>query len=459
MRHGITASYLNAVSWADGKRTEYPYSMHFYLLVLLICATPALLIIDGPIDHGVIPAILAMALAFAARTIRPGQAEHFFALARPVAIVAVIPAVWILVQILPLGIAGISNPIWENASAGIGHSIRRGISIDPGFTLLSLSDYFTMVAVLFLSMIACLDRQRAQWVLFALTTGTALTALILIGDNLAGVNFLSATANTAPRIGALDSAALGLILSSASAVGVFDRYESQRSTSKSSIATFAMAFVFCVFAFAACALAISLHPSGYLSLAAGSGLATLAAVTLIRRLGLGPWGCSAIGSVAIVISISVVALQPASQIMALTLPLAPQALISPSSVTERILAGSPWTGTGAGTFATLIPIYRDADDVVAKYPAPNVTTKIAVEAGRPAVWAVLFIAIASAVVLFRGALRRRRDSFYSAAGAGCVVTLILLSFTDAGMLQTPTSVVTSAALGLAFGQRLSRAIK
>jgi hypothetical protein len=433
--------------------------MHFYLLVLLICATPALLIIDSPIDHGVISGVLAMALALAARTIRPAQADHFFALARPVAIVAAIPAVWILVQMLPLAVVGISNPIWDSASAGIGHAIRGGISIDPGFTLLSLSRYFTMVAVLFLSMIACLDRQRAQWVLFALTTATALTALILIGDKLAGVNFLSASANTAPRMGALDSAALGSILSSASAIGVFDRYESQRSTSKSSIATFATAFVFCVVAFAACALAISLRPTGYLILAAGSGLATLAAVVLIRRLGLGPWGRSAIGSVAIVVAISVVAMQPASQITALTLPLVPQVLISPSSVTERILAASPWTGMGAGTFATLIPIYRDADDVVSEDSAPNVATKIAVEAGRSAVWAVLFIAIAAAAVLFRGALRRRRDSFYSAAGAGCAVTLVLLCFTDSGMLQTPTSVVASAVLGLAFGQRLSRTIK
>ena len=109
---------------------------------------------------------------------------------------------------------------------------------------------------------------------------------------------------------------------------------------------------------------------------------------------------------------------------------------SPSSVTERILAASPWTGTGAGTFAALIPIYRDADDAVTEHSPPNVATKIAIEAGRPAVWTVLFIAIAAAAVLFRGALRRGRDSFYSAAGAGCVVTIVLLSFTDAGMLQT-----------------------
>ena len=431
--------------------------MHFHLLVLLICATPALLIIDSPIDHGVIPAVLAMALAFAARTIRPGQADHFFAIARPVAIVAAIPAVWILVQMLPLEVVGISNPIWDSASAGIGHAIRGGISIDPGYTLLSLCRYFTMIAVLFLSMVACLDRQRAQWVLFALTTGTALTALILIGDNLSGVNFLLATENTAPRIGALDSAALGLVLSSASALGVFDRFESQRISGKSSIATFAMEFGFCVVAFAACSLAISLHATGYLILAAVSGLATLAIVVLIRRLGLGPWGRSAIGSVAIVIAISVVAMQPASQITALTLPLAPP--ISSSSIIERILAASPWTGTGAGTFATLVPIYRDADDVVAEYSAPNVATKIAAEAGRPAVWAVLFTTIAAAAILFRGALRRRRDSFYSAVGAGCAVTLVLLCFTDSGMLQTPTSMVASAVLGLAFGQRLSRTIK
>src|ERR1700731_2323543 len=108
--------------------------MHFYLLVLLICATPSLLIIDSPIEDGIIPAILALAVAIVARTIRPGQADHFFPLARPVAIVAAIPAVWIIAQLLPLGILGVSNPIWDSASVGIGHSIGGAISIDPGFT-------------------------------------------------------------------------------------------------------------------------------------------------------------------------------------------------------------------------------------------------------------------------------------------------------------------------------------
>ena len=274
--------------------------------------------------------------------------------------------------------------------------------------------------------------------LFSLTTATALTALVLIGDDLAGLNFLFTTENRASGIGALDSAALGLILSAASAKGVFERLETQRNKGKSSIATFAMAFVFCVLTFAACGLAILLHATGYLILAAGSGLATLAVVVLIRRLGLGPWGCSAIGSVALVIAVSVVAMQPASRITALTLPLVPQ-VVSPSSITERILAASPWTGTGVGTFATLIPIYRDADEVVTDYSPPNVATKIAIEAGRPAVWTVLFIAITAAAALFRGALRRGRDSFYSAAGAACIVTLVMLSFTNVGMLQTTTS--------------------
>ncbi len=433
--------------------------MHFYLLVLLICATPAILIINSPIEDGIIPAILALAVAFVARTIRPGQADHFFSLARPVAIVAAVPAVWIIVQMLPLGIVGVSNPIWDSASGAIGHPIRGSISIDPGFTLLSLSRYFTMTAVLFLSIVASLDRQLAQWVLFALTTATALIALVLIGDDLAGTNFLFATENTALGIGALDSAALGLILSSASAIGVFDRFQTQRIKGKSSIATFAMAFAFCIVAFSVSALAIFLHATGYLILAAVLGLATLGVVVLIRRLGLGAWGRSAIGSVAIVIAVSVVATQPASRVTALMLPLVPQASVSHSSLAERILAATPWTGTGAGTFATLIPIYRDADEVVTDYSPPNVATKIAIEAGRPAVWTVLFIAIAAAAALFWGALRRGRDLFYSAAGAGCIVAVVLLSFANVGMVQTTTSVVASAVLGLAFGQRLSRTIK
>lgn len=431
--------------------------MHFYLLVMLICATPAFLIIDSPVEDGIIPAISALAIAFVARTIRPGQADHFFSLARPLAVVAAVPAVWIILQMLPLGIAAVSNPIWDSASVALGHPIRGSISIDPGFTLLSLCRYFAMTAVLFLSIIASLDRQVAQWVLFALTTATALIALVLIGDDLAGTKFLFAAENTALGVGAVDSAALGLILSSASAIGVFGRLETQRIKGKSSIATLAVAFVFCLVAFAACGFAILIHATGYLILAAASGLAVLAVIVLIRRLGLGPWGRSAIGSVAIVIAISVVAMQPASRMTALTLPLAPQ-VVSPSSISERILAATPWTGTGAGTFAALIPIYRDAGEAIISHSPPNVATKIAIEAGRAAVWTVLFIAIVAAVALFRGALRRGRNSFYPAAGAGCVVTIVLLSFTNVGMAQTTTSVLAAAILGLAFAQRVSRSI-
>ena len=433
--------------------------MDFYLLVLLICTTPALLMIDSPIAGGAISAILAIALAFSARTIRPGQADHFFVLARPIVFVVAIPAVWILVQILPLGFSSLSNPIWESASVGIGHPMLGRISIDPGLTLLSLSRYFSILAILFLSMVVSIDRARAEWVLFALTAATASTALVLIGDDLGGIKFLFTTENAASRIGALDSATLGLILSSASAIRVFDRFDTQRTKDKSAVVRFAIAILFCVIAFAACAVAISLHVTGYLILAAGSGLAALASVVLIRRLGLGAWGRWAIGSVAIVVAVSVVAMQPASRIAALAAPLLPRITAPPFALTERILAASPWTGTGAGTFAAQIPIYRDADDAVTENSLPNVAMTIAIEAGWPAVWTALLILIAAAAALFRGALRRGRDSFYSAAGAGCAAALVVLSFTDAGMLQTATSAVAAAVLGMAFGQRLSRTIK
>jgi FtsH-binding integral membrane protein len=106
-----------------------------------------------------------------------------------------------------------------------------------------------------------------------------------------------------------------------------------------------------------------------------------------------------------------------------------------------------------------MPIYRDVDEAIISRSPPNVATKIAVETGRAAVWTVLFIAIVAAAALFRGALRRGRDSFYPAAGAGCVVTTVLLFFTNVGMAQTTTSVLAAAILGLALAQRVSRSIK
>jgi hypothetical protein len=144
--------------------------------------------------------------------------------------------------------------------------------------------------------------------------------------------------------------------------------------------------------------------------------------------------------------------------MDLTVAFAAQAPKPLIAVTQRVLAETSWVGTGAGTFAAILPIYRDIDELGIAPLSPTAAAAIAVEMGRPFLWAALMAAIALAVTLMRGALRRGRDSFYSTAGASCTVATMLLAFGNVGVFSTPVLVIAAAAVGIAIAQSKSRSI-
>jgi hypothetical protein len=76
--------------------------------------------------------------------------------------------------------------------------------------------------------------------------------------------------------------------------------------------------------------------------------------------------------------------------------------------------------------------------------------------GRPFLWVILLAAIALVVMLLRGALLRRRDSFYSTAGASCLVAGMLLAFGNAALFSTPVLIIVAVIVGIAIAQSKSR---
>jgi len=54
--------------------------------------------------------------------------------------------------------------------------------------------------------------------------------------------------------------------------------------------------------------------------------------------------------------------------------------------------------------------------------------------------------------MLRGALRRGRDSFYPALGAGCLVALLIRGFADASIFAQAVSIIAAAPVGLALAQ-------
>jgi hypothetical protein len=217
-----------------------------------------------------------------------------------------------------------------------------------------------------------------------------------------------------------------------------------------------LTFVACFIAVAICSLAVIVGATSQAYFAVACGVATLAVVIVTRRFNFGPWGYSAIISVALVVAIAAVAPRIGSRTMDMTLAFAARAPAPLIAVTQRVLTETGWAGTGAGTFAAILPIYQDLDELATGPAAPTAAAAIAVEMGRPFLWVILLAAIALVVMLLRGALLRRRDSFYSTAGASCLVTAMLLAFGNAALFSTPVLIIVAVIVGIGIAQSKSR---
>ena len=421
-------------------------------LILLIVTTPAFIIFDGPIVHGFVALVAALSVGTVAWCIRAGDARFLTTVIRPVAIVALVPAVWMLIQLLPLN-TGLAHPIWESAAAALRKPIAGSISIDPGDTLVSLVRYLSVAAIAIWAASVAVDRWRAEWILIALTLAASLIALMVLSARLTGLAVFDNSGPAGPA--ATDCASLGVVVAATAAFHMYERGKTQ-PLERNLAFWHRLTFAACLIATAICGMAVIVAATSQSYFAIACGIATLVVAAVTRRFSFGPWGYSAIISVALVVAIGAVALRSGTRTPDLTLAFAARAPASLIAVTQRALMEVSWTGTGAGTFAAILPIYRDIDELVLGSAAPTGAAAIAIEMGRPFFWAVFLAALALVVTLLRGALLRRRDSFYSAAGAGCVVTGMLLLFGNSGLFSTPAVIITAAVIGIALAQSKSR---
>ena len=93
------------------------------ILVILICICPFILLLDGAIMHGLVAGLAAVGIGVLALSIRPGETQFLISVIRPGAALAVVPALWVIFQTLPLRV--IAHPIWASAEAALGHPAAR----------------------------------------------------------------------------------------------------------------------------------------------------------------------------------------------------------------------------------------------------------------------------------------------------------------------------------------------
>jgi hypothetical protein len=426
----------------------------FILLLGLIGISPILLIVDGPIIHALLVAYAAVAVAIVEASIQPGEAGHLASLIRPIAMIAPILAVWMLAQTIPLPIKSWAHPIWASAETALDHPIAGSITIDPGATLVAICRYLSAIAILFVAVAVMIDRMRAERVLFWLVGVTTLAAVVQIIHNLAGFNFLDEATDAGIRVSTTALCALGVIVAATATIRAIERYETRRTRREVPSTKFAIALGLALVAFATCSLSLAFFAQAPIIFAAASGCAMLAILMVIRRLGLNLWAGVAIAAMVIGSAIAIAGTHTGSG--ALTLRYASHSQSSLISMAQRIIEDTGWFGTGAGTFASLLPIYRAADSVTAGMSAPTTAAQIAIELGWPAFWAILTMTIVFLFLLLQGTLQRGRDSFYPAAGASCIIVLTLEAFCDASLFRTTVVICAAAVLGLGLAQSVSR---
>jgi hypothetical protein len=419
----------------------------FIILTSLIALLPALMMVDGILASGVVSAIVAIAMVTVALAPNTSELNRFSRLLGPTAFIALfIPCSWMLLQVLPISIRSLANPVWVSASTALDKPFVGAMSLDIGATLLSLARYCAILAAAFVAATVTLDRQRAENVLSLLTGTAALIAAELIGYDL-GYLRLPGYEHLGERADAMNIAVIGFILSCATTIRTYEHLVStQHRKSRMKAMVAASASIAALFI---CLSAILISADSVSFLATLFGTGVLIAVLAIRRWRLGPLGQAGIVALAAVAVFGFFAVVPARNDADPTLALSTQGQISS---TERMLSDAKWGGSGAGSFEALLPIYRDTADSV---EIPTAAATIAIEMGRPFLWTCVIVALIGASTLFRRALLRGRDYVYSSAGAGCVIALLILLFANDGILGLTASLMISVVCGLAFAQSKS----
>jgi hypothetical protein len=354
----------------------------FRLVMGLVGAVPVLVFWHGDFARACLAAVVAVAVVLIAGGVRPGEGAHLARVFRPVAVVAVLPALWMVIQILPLPISGLLHPIWVSAREAL-HGSWGSISIDTGATLLALTRYLTFVGIAVATAAVAIDRERAERLLLVAAAVATLVAVLLALHGLGALFFFGSFDDAAAASALEGIAALGVLATSAAAVRAFERHETRHAPTSPSLVGVPRSVLPWLAGLVICWAALLLFAHGPVTFAAACGFASIAWAVIVRRVGLGLWTGGALAVLAIGAAVLIAANQPGQADHGLPLRFAASASAPLISLTQRLLAETPWAGSGAGTFAALVPIYRGGEEVVASALAPTTAADFGIALSPP----------------------------------------------------------------------------
>lgn len=374
-------------------------SIAFSLLLISVAIVPGLVILDGLVAQSLVAVLAAASLAFVGISARAADVNFTAQVTRRLKLAAAVPAIWMVLQILPMPFSRMSHSIWINANEALDRDWWGHISIDIGATLGALVFYLANIALIVVTVFAARDRRRAEIALFALTAVTTLTTIALLISK-TGLIVGAPAGEINEILGAISS--LGIILSLATSVRAVERHESRPAeNSWPAMAACGAGLLICLAGLAASA---TLN----LALTVVFGAVVLASIQAIRRVGLESWALGIFIATMITAAAMVILWRyDSSRMLSPFLQFARAASPNAISVAQRILSDAGWLGTGAATYAAILPIYQELGSSVTS--APSTASAFAIELGWPMTLFTIAVTVGLFITLYRGALARGRD--------------------------------------------------
>ncbi len=418
----------------------------FALLSLLIALFPVLTMQGGLLAQSLFSAFAALVMAAAGVAARAADVQFAAQVTQRLGLMAAVPAVWMIIQLLPVPFPALSHTIWINANEALDQKAWGHISVDLGKTLEALTFYLANIALILSTILVARDYQRAGRLFILLGAITVLTVLALLANQ--AFHFFD-NASGYPQQGLGAASALGLVLSLA--IGAFG-VERHGALTKRSGRIFLFSSVAGVLI---CGAGLAAAANANTAIIAAFGAAIFLSIRLARTLRLATWTI-AILLATIVAAAAMIVVWRFDTHRTLS-PLLQFATATPASslaVAQRLLADTGWFGAGAGTYTVLLPIYQDFATAVTQLP--STASVLTVELGLPMVLIAVGIGLWLVVRLYSGALRRGRDSFYAAAAASGAVILVGEAFCDASLLQAGIAATGGVLIGIGLAQSVSR---
>lgn len=427
--------------------------VRFLMLAILVTVAAAFAMPEVPQIRALWSAVLASAvLAAAVFTSSPTVTRLARRLRLFLILALAAPAAWMALQLIPIPIRGLGNPIWETASAALNTPLAERLTVDIRATVQSLLHYNAIVALALVTAVVALDRQRAWQLLSMLVSIATIASAYSVLRQMTGSTGLSGGATPPLVVTGAVPAVLGLLLSAAMIVSAF---EERRRVKQPSASAFRLTTTlsFALPALLICLATVLVKGGTSIAIAAVLGTGIVLAVFAIRNWFYGVWGTAGVLATTAVLFLAAFTLLPIRQNTDLTI-----ALSGPSqAATERMLQDTGLAGSGAGTFAALLPIHRDIG-AIASRERPTAAAAIAIEMGRTFLYGLFIMAALGAWAFLSGSLRRGYDYVYAAIGSGAAISLAILALVEDGILEFGASLLAAALFGLAVAQSQSSTV-